>query len=43
METMITVLFNPITILIVGVIALLAAMVSPYEIKFDELDEEIEI
>lgn len=43
MDTIVGILLNPITLMVVGVILLLGAITSPYEIKFDESDEEIEI
>lgn len=43
MDTIVGILLNPITLIVTGVILLLGAIISPYEIKFDESDEEIEI
>ena len=40
METILNILFNPITLIIFGLIAALGFMASPYEVKFDEGDEE---
>ncbi|HLC84080.1 MAG TPA: hypothetical protein VJI69_09635 [Bacteroidia bacterium] len=39
METFFSILFNPITIAVVGFIIVLGIMLSPYEIYFDDKDE----
>jgi len=43
METIVTILLNPITLLFIGVVVIMGMMTSSYEIEFDENDEEIEI
>ena len=43
METIISIVLNPITLLVTALVILLGVITSPYEIKFDESDEEIEI
>lgn len=42
METFISLLFNPITIAVIGFIIVLGFIASPYEIYFED-KEEIEI
>jgi len=42
MAAIVNILFNPITLVVIGFIVILGVMTSSYEIKFDENDEEIE-
>ncbi len=39
METIVTILLNPFTLLILGFVVVLGFMISPYEVQFDEGDE----
>ena len=40
METIINILINPITLVVTGFVIALGLLASPYDVKFEEYDED---